>query len=177
MADAGGPTSTPAGAAFTGLLMRTFPLERRLSAAGEALAQQAGLTLARWLVLEAIQEDPATVADIGRRLGLARQGVLRLADTLVADGHASYRANPRHQRAKLLALTESGRSALRIVQRAQRTWADRLGERIGRRRLEVAAEVLDAMLHAVAVDMPPAPAAPGRPTAAESRETAASGPG
>jgi DNA-binding MarR family transcriptional regulator len=152
--DGGEPTWTPAGVAFTGLLMRTFPLERRLSAAGEALAQRAGLTLARWLVLEAIQEQPSTVAEIGRRLGLARQGVLRLADVLVADGHAEYQHNPRHQRAKLLALTDEGRSALLVVQRAQRAWADRLGARLGPHRLEEASEVLDEMLDAVALDMP-----------------------
>src|SRR3954468_6138540 len=121
------PSWTAGGAAFTELLMRTFPLERRLSAAGEALAQQADLSLARWLVLEAIQQEPATVAEIGRRLRLARQGVLRLADLLVADGHASYEENPRHQRAKLLAITDAGRSALLVVQRAQGTWANRLG--------------------------------------------------
>jgi DNA-binding MarR family transcriptional regulator len=153
------PAWTPAGQAFTDLLIRTFPLERRLSAAGEALAQQAGLTLARWLVLESIQQEPATVAEIGRRLGLARQGVLRLADLLVADGHARYEDNPRHQRAKLLCITDVGRAALLIVQRAQRAWANRLGERLGLRELRAAGEVLDAMLHVVSADMPPAPAA------------------
>jgi DNA-binding MarR family transcriptional regulator len=157
MPDEESPTWTPAGAAFTELLMRTFPLERRLSAAGEALAQQADLSLARWLVLEAIQQEPATVAEIGRRLRLARQGVLRLADLLVADGHASYEENPRHQRAKLLAITDAGRSALLIVQRAQRTWANRLGEQLGSARLRAAAEVLDATLSAVTADMPGPP--------------------
>jgi DNA-binding MarR family transcriptional regulator len=154
MPDEESPTWTPAGAAFTELLMRTFPLERRLSAAGEALAQQADLSLARWLVLEAIQQEPATVAEIGRRLRLARQGVLRLADLLVADGHASYEENPRHQRAKLLVLTAAGRSALRKVQRAQRDWANRLGEQLGADQLRTAAGVLDAMLAAVTADMP-----------------------
>jgi DNA-binding MarR family transcriptional regulator len=149
---------TPAGSAFTDLLMRTFPLERRLSAAGEALAQQADLSLARWLVLEAIHEEPATVAEIGRRLHLARQGVLRLADLLVADGHARYEENPRHQRAKLLAITDAGRSALLVVQRSQRSWANRLGEQLGAARLRAAAEVLDAMLSALIADMPDAPA-------------------
>src|SRR5689334_7473784 len=112
--------------------MRTFPLERRLSAAGEALAQHAGQTLARWLVLEAIDSRPASVAEIGRTMGQARQGIQRLADLLVADGLATYQDNPRHARAKLLAISPSGRSALRIIQRAQRDWADRLGERLGR---------------------------------------------
>jgi DNA-binding MarR family transcriptional regulator len=153
------PSWTAGGAAFTDLLMRTFPLERRLSAAGEALARHADLSLARWLVLEAIQQEPATVAEIGRRLQLARQGVLRLADLLVADGHTRYEDNPRHQRAKLLAITDAGREALLVVQRAQRSWANRLGEQLGAARLRAAAEVLDAMLSAVAADMPEPPEA------------------
>ena len=157
MADRDAPTWTPAGAAFTDLLMRTFLLERRLSAAGEALAQSAGLSLARWLVLESIQHEPATVAEIGRRLSLARQGVLRLADLLVSDGHARYEENPRHQRAKLLVLTDAGQAALRVVQRGQREWAGRLGERLGAERLRAASEVLDAMLAAVTADMPHSP--------------------
>jgi len=129
--------------------MRTFPLERRLSAAGEALAQLAGQTLARWLVLEAVDGRPASVADIGRTMGQARQGVQRLADLLVEDGLAAYADNPRHARAKLLAITPAGREALRVIQRGQRDWADRLGRRLGREALEQAGAVLDDMLVAV----------------------------
>jgi len=151
---AGAPDWSPAGAAFTRLLMRTFPLERRLSAAGEALAQLAGQTLARWMVLETIDAGPATVADVGRVMGQARQGVQRLADLLVADGLATYEDNPRHARAKLLTMTATGRSALRVIQHAQRSWADRIGQRVGQRPLEQAEATLDAMLTAVTHDMP-----------------------
>jgi len=150
----GVPDWSPAGAAFTRLLMRTFPLERRLSAAGEALAQLAGQTLARWMVLEAIDAGPATVADLGRVMGQARQGVQRLADLLVADGLAAYEDNPRHARAKLLAITPVGRSALRVIQQAQRSWADRIGRHVGRQSLEQAETTLDAVLAAVSRDMP-----------------------
>lgn len=152
--DAVVPEWTPAGAAFTRLLMRTFPLERRLSAAGEALAQTAGQTLARWLVLEAVDTGPATVADIGRSMGLARQGIQRLADLLVDDGLAAYEDNPRHARAKLLVITAEGRAALRVIQRAQRAWSDRIGARLGERTLDDVGAVLDDVLEAVAQDMP-----------------------
>jgi DNA-binding MarR family transcriptional regulator len=148
------PDWSSAGAAFTRVLMRTFPLERRLSAAGEALAQLAGQTLARWMVLEAIDPGPATVADVGRAMGQARQGVQRLADLLVADGLATYEDNPRHARAKLLTMTPTGRNTLRVVQRAQRSWADRIGRRVGQQPLEQAEVILDAMLAAVTEDMP-----------------------
>lgn len=134
--------------------MRTFPLERRLSAAGEALAQTAGQTLARWLVLEAVDGRPASVAEIGRGLTLARQGVQRVADLLVEDGLARYQDNPKHARAKLLVITDAGRHTLRQIQREQRAWSNRLGERLGPEHLERTAAMLDALLAAVIDDMP-----------------------
>lgn len=136
------------------MIMMTFPLERRLSAAGDALASSAGQSLARWLVLEAIDQSPASVADIGRSLGLARQGIQRLADLLVEAGLATYEDNPRHARAKLMTITPDGRRALRLIQRAQREWSNRLGERLGRQRLETAMHTMQAVLAAVTEDMP-----------------------
>jgi DNA-binding MarR family transcriptional regulator len=134
--------------------MQVFPLNHRLSAAGEALAQAGGQTLARWLVLEAIQNRAATVADIAREMGQARQGVQRLADVLVDNGDAMYQANPRHRRANLLEITPAGLASLRAIQRAQRTWADQLGEELGTADLESAKRVLDRALHLVSRDLP-----------------------
>ena len=112
---------------MTDLVMQVVRLIRDFTAAGEALAKPGGQTLARWLVLEAVQDQPATVAQIARQWHLARQGVQRLADLLVRDGLAVYEPNPAHRRAKLLRLTPQGRSALHTVQAAQRSWADARG--------------------------------------------------
>jgi DNA-binding MarR family transcriptional regulator len=143
------PVRTPAGDALTDLVMQVVRLIRDFTAAGEALARPAGQTLARWLVLEAVQDGPATVAQIAREMHLARQGVQRLADVLVRDGLAVYEANPAHRRAKLLRLTSEGRSALRTVQAAQRTWADALGAELGEAELRQASAVLNRVLDAV----------------------------
>ena len=140
---------TPAGDALTDLVMQVVRLIRDFTAAGEALAKPAGQTLARWLVLEAVQDQPATVAQIARRWHLARQGVQRLADLLVRDGLAVYEPNPAHRRAKLLRLTPEGRSTLLRVQAAQRTWADALGAELGEADLRRASAVLDRVLDAV----------------------------
>jgi DNA-binding MarR family transcriptional regulator len=145
----GPPARTPAGDALTDLVMQVVRLIRDFSAAGEALARPAGQTLARWLVLEAVQDEPASVAQIARELHLARQGVQRLADVLVRDGLAVYEPNPAHRRAKLVRLTPQGRSALRTVQAAQRTWADALGAELGEADLRQASAVLDRVLDAV----------------------------
>src|SRR5919106_3314617 len=143
------PSRTPAGDAFTALLGQVIGLTRRFTVAGEALAKPAGQTLARWLVLETIQDRPATVAQIARSLLLARQGVQRLADLLVRDGLAAYQDNPAHRRAKLLQLTPPGRSALRTIQTAQAAWADALGAKLGEEDLRQASILLDRVLQAV----------------------------
>jgi DNA-binding MarR family transcriptional regulator len=116
---------------------------------GEALAKPAGQTLARWLVLETIQDRPATVAQIARTLHLARQGVQRLADVLVRDGLAVYEDNPAHRRAKLVRLTPQGRTALSTIQTAQAAWADALGAELGQAELQQASVVLDRVLQAL----------------------------
>jgi DNA-binding MarR family transcriptional regulator len=126
--------------------MRVFPLNHRLTAAGELLAKRAGQTLARWLVLETVAGRPATVAEIARRLGQARQGVQRHADLLVSDGLASFVDNPRHRRALLLSVTPAGLAALSQIQEGQRRWADRLGGEIGEDELERASDLLDNVL-------------------------------
>jgi DNA-binding MarR family transcriptional regulator len=143
------PPRTPAGDAFTTLLGQVITLTRRFTTVGEALAKPAGQTLARWLVLEAVQDAPATVAQIARGLHLARQSVQRLADVLVRDALAAYEDNPAHRRAKLLRLTPQGRTALRTIQTAQRAWADALGAELGEADLRQASVVLDRVLQAV----------------------------
>lgn len=155
--EAGPPSRTPAGDAFTALLGQVIGLTRRFTAAGEALAKPAGQTLARWLVLETVQDAPATVAQTARTLHLARQGVQRLADLLVRDGLAAYENNPAHRRAKLLRITPQGRTALRTIQTAQAAWADTLGAKIGEGELRQASSLLDQVLQAVGRHPPDAP--------------------
>jgi DNA-binding MarR family transcriptional regulator len=140
------PARTPAGDAFSALVIRIIRLGGLLSAAGDELARPAGQTSARWLVLAAIEEQPATVARIARLLGLARQSVQRVADLLVEDGLSVFVDNPDHRRAKLLRLTPRGRRTLRTIQDAQRVWADDLGARMGAADLRRATKVLDRLL-------------------------------
>jgi DNA-binding MarR family transcriptional regulator len=140
---------TPAGDALTTLLLQVIRLNRLFTDAGEAIAKPAGQTLARWLVLDAVNEQPATVAQIARNLRLTRQSVQRLADLLVRDGLAVYQDNPRHRRAKLLRITRSGRAALGKIEAAQRTWADALAAEIGEAELRRTSRALDKLLSAL----------------------------
>jgi DNA-binding MarR family transcriptional regulator len=140
---------TPAGDAFTTLILQVIWLNSLFTAAGEALTKPAGQTLARWLVLEEIQHAPASVAQIARGMGLARQSVQRLADVLVREGFAVYEDNPAHRRAKLVRMTPAGRSTLDTIQAAQRVWADKLGAELGEADLRQASAVLDRVMQAI----------------------------
>jgi DNA-binding MarR family transcriptional regulator len=141
---------TPAGNAWSEFVVLVFQLNGRLVAAGDELAQAAGQTSARWLVLAAVESAPASVADIARVLNLARQSVQRVADVLQQDGLAEYQENPAHRRAKLLRLTSKGSAALRTIQVVQQPWADALGLAIGAAKLRGINQALSAALSALA---------------------------
>ncbi|WP_316205403.1 helix-turn-helix domain-containing protein [Bradyrhizobium sp. SZCCHNS3004] len=99
----------------------------RLIEAGNRLSAPFGLTAARWQVMGVIIiQEPATVADVARRLSQTRQGVQRLADEMVRDGLAAYSPNPRHARAKLLAPTSQGSASYRKLMKEQAKWMEAL---------------------------------------------------
>jgi len=142
-------TRSPAGDAFSALVVQVLRLGGLLTAAGDALSKPAGQSSARWQVLAAADHAPLTVAQIARALGLARQSVQRVADLLEAEGLAEYRDNPEHLRAKLLHLTARGRAALAEIQQAQRGWANEVGAELGEADLKKASAILGRVLDAV----------------------------
>ncbi|GAA4484077.1 helix-turn-helix domain-containing protein [Microbacterium panaciterrae] len=127
---------TEAGEAFTSFVVEVAALGHFMTAAGEAIARHGGLTLARWVVLDAVAEQPQTVAQVGRLRGMARQPVQRVADLLAEEGLAEFNENPRHRRAKLLAPTARGRQVLGTINAYQAAWANDHGGRLGIARLE-----------------------------------------
>ena len=95
---------TEAADLLTKIILSTFRLNARLLEAAQLMAANGGLTAAWWQVLGGVLDQPRTVAEVSRRMGVTRQGVLRVADLLVEHGLAEYRPNPAHRRAKLLGL-------------------------------------------------------------------------
>lgn len=141
-------SETAAGSALTDVVIATFRLNGRLMEAAQAMAAEGDLTAAWWQVIGGVLDEPRTVADVGRRMGMTRQGVQRIADLLVDRGLAEYRPNPAHRRAKLLACTEAGYWAVRRISLAQHPWADRVGSAVGAGELRTA---LDTMQRLTAV--------------------------
>jgi DNA-binding MarR family transcriptional regulator len=144
------PDRTAAGDAFAAFSISVIRLAAHLSSEGDALAKPSGQTSARWQVLAAAGHATLSVAEIGRILGLARQGVQRIADILEAEGLVRYEENPAHQRAKLLVLTPEGEGTLHDIQLRQAAWADALGAEFGAEDLRTATEVLARVLDGLA---------------------------
>jgi DNA-binding MarR family transcriptional regulator len=113
-----------------------------LSAVGDALVSDLGLSRARWQVLAAVHDCPATVAAVARQLGLTRQSVQRSASRLVADGLAELAPNPHHRRADLLAATAKGAEALASARRRHEAWAQKIADALADHDLAAACRVL-----------------------------------
>jgi DNA-binding MarR family transcriptional regulator len=142
------PTRTAAGDAFTRLVVEVAWLGGIFTAAGESLARVGNQTLARWVVLDAIEDSPSTVAQLARRRGIARQAVQRVADLLEREGLAAYEPNPQHRRAKLLRPTPRGRKVLRAISVEQKAWADAMGAQIGEAKLRSLTKVIEQIRRA-----------------------------
>jgi DNA-binding MarR family transcriptional regulator len=144
------PPRTAAGDAFTQLVLDVAGLGILFTAAGESLAAIGNQTLARWVILDFVEDRPSTVAQIARRRGIARQAVQRVADLLEREGLVVYQVNPKHRRAKLLRPTARGRKVLRVISVQQKAWADGLGEEIGEAKLRTLTKAIEQIRRAVA---------------------------
>ena len=147
------PTSDAA-SALIDVVITTFRLNGRLIEAAQAMAAEGELTAAWWQVLGGVLDEPRTVADVSRRMGMTRQGVQRVADLLVGRGLAEYRANPAHRRAKLLACTEAGYWAVRRISLVQHPWAERVGGAVGAEDLRTARAVMQRLIDILETDRP-----------------------
>jgi DNA-binding MarR family transcriptional regulator len=141
------PPPTDAGEALTDVIIATFRLNGRLMDIARRRARAGGITATEWQVLGGVLDEPHSVAEIGRLMGMTRQGVQRVADQLVDRGLAEYRPNRAHRRAKLLVCTEAGYWAIRQITLAHRPWVDRIGAELGAAELR---ETLDTMRRIVA---------------------------
>jgi DNA-binding MarR family transcriptional regulator len=156
------PAQTEAGELLTEVILTTFRLNGRLMEIAQERAGEGGLTAAWWQVLGGVLDEPRTVAEIGRRMGMTRQGVQRVADLLVERGLAEYRPNPAHRRAKLLACTEAGYWAIRRITLVQRPWADRVGADVGAAELRSALATMKRLVAVLEGDRGVSPVARAR---------------
>lgn len=135
---------TPSGEALTELVLETFRLNGAMLEAGNRITEPHGLTSARWQVMGAIHlaGQPLTVAQIARRMGLARQGVQRIINDLKRLDMVVLEINMDHKRAPLISLSAEGAKTLNAVDKAQVGWINELSDDLSERQIEQALKVL-----------------------------------
>jgi len=139
---------------LTEVILTTFRLNARLMDAAQVLAAEGGMTAAWWQVLGGVLDQPRTVAEIGRRMGVSRQGVRRIADLLVEQELAQYRPNPAHRRAKLLACTQAGYWAIRRIAMVTHPWSDRIAAEVGADELRATLATMQRLVDVLESDQP-----------------------
>jgi DNA-binding MarR family transcriptional regulator len=130
--------------AFSDLSLESFRLTGRLLAKGDELGQDLDMTSARWQVLGTLMlaGEAITVAEIARRMDLARQSVQRIADWLAAVGYVDYVDNPNHSRWKLVAPTKQGQRVYRRLEERRMKWVEDVVSHLNIEQLQLAANTL-----------------------------------
>ncbi|MEV2223322.1 MarR family transcriptional regulator [Nocardia vinacea] len=123
-------SDTPEQDLFAAAAITSFQLNGQFLAIAEELAAPAGITAAWWQVLGAVLREPLPVAGIARAMGITRQSVQRIADLLVDKGLAEFQPNPAHRRAKLVAVTDTGREAIKRINPHHALMAKRLADNL-----------------------------------------------
>ncbi len=143
---------TKAGSRFTALVLEVFRFHGRLLAAGDRLTKPLDLSSARWQVLGAIEQHPHSVAQIARNMGIARQTVQKLADELERRQFIQYAPNPDHKRAKLVYLTEKSRHVMKLLEKRQIRWANKITDRVKPEEIEAALDLIKNLLERLEIN-------------------------
>ncbi|MDI6104885.1 MarR family winged helix-turn-helix transcriptional regulator [Actinoplanes sp. NEAU-A12] len=113
------------GAMLYEVLRHVRPLVLNSARVVEASLRGDGLSVGMRAVLEILAgHGPMTVPDIADRLDLARQGIQRHVNDLIALGCVEPRSNPAHRRSVLIAATPAGSELFARIRTGE---LDRLG--------------------------------------------------
>ncbi|MDW7548439.1 MarR family winged helix-turn-helix transcriptional regulator [Pseudoalteromonas peptidolytica] len=110
---------------FTKIVLEIFKVSGMLNIEGDMMAEEFGLSSARWKVLGAVAqaEHLLTVSEIARTVGQSRQATQRLVDALKKDSFIGFITNPKHKRAKFVVLTNDGEQIFWKLWHKQIPWA------------------------------------------------------
>jgi DNA-binding MarR family transcriptional regulator len=134
------------GAALYEVLRHVRPLVLNSARAVEAALRPEGLSVGMRAVLEILAEHGAApVPSISDRLDLARQGVQRHVNDLLALGYVESRANPAHRRSVLIILTPAGTEVIDRVRADELRQLAGLARDCTREEITTAAKVLRSL--------------------------------
>ena len=100
-------------AAAKSVVQETRALFQALRALADAAHAGLGVNASMRAVMESLEQNgPQTVPCIAQAKTVSRQHIQTIVDELIARGFAGARANPRHKRSSLIALTKKGKAAM-----------------------------------------------------------------
>jgi DNA-binding MarR family transcriptional regulator len=136
------PDESKLGGDFT---LALFKLNGQMLAAGDKLAEPAGITVAWWQVLGAVLRQSRTVPGVAYEMGITRQAVQRIANRLMEEGLLEALPNPAHKRSPLLTPTQAGRDAVARIRPGQTAFSQRIISSFGRPEFEHLVAELERM--------------------------------
>ncbi len=133
--------------AMVELIGESFRLNSRLQTTADRMARDVGLTGTRWQMLNAVAQAtrPATISDIARWMGLARQSVQQVANALAKGDLIAYQSNPKHQRAPLVVVTKKAAKLLEQLDEQRFDWARTVAATLPATDIKVASDILRAV--------------------------------
>ncbi len=99
-----------------------------------------------------IAQGDGTVGEIARQTEYTRQSIQRLADTLVADGLATYSPDPNDRRKQIITLTVNGATLLAEMEADFDRWSKRLVKTLGKDNVTQTIEDLHELKRALDAD-------------------------
>ncbi|MDC8756439.1 MarR family winged helix-turn-helix transcriptional regulator [Janthinobacterium fluminis] len=120
--------AAPNAAILTDIMLAVFRLNGRLLDKGDEMVKPLKLSSARWQVLGAVHlaGKPLSAPQIAETMGVSRQGTQKQLNKLEEEGFVAPRANPRHERSPLYALTPAGESVIGQTMALHQRWATSL---------------------------------------------------
>jgi DNA-binding MarR family transcriptional regulator len=128
------------------LIWMSRPLMQAAEACVEAGLIGTNLTVRMRAVLEILDKyGEQTVPEIAARLEINRQYVQIMCNETLASGFVEQRANPRHKRSPILALTDHGRTLIQEIISREMKLVDEIGGNLSPEEISTALKVVLAV--------------------------------
>ena len=122
-------------------------IQRRLAADG-----MGDLRFADGFVFQHLVEGPLTIGALAERLEVTQQAASKSVADLERRGYVARTTDPGDARARLVTLTARGRAAIESARRHRAALVAELAERLGPRRVEAGARLLDDVVADLGAD-------------------------
>jgi DNA-binding MarR family transcriptional regulator len=136
------PGRSPGGDLITDLILLIFKANADFLEVGPLVARDPNISAVKWQILHTLSRQTKTAAQLGRELGLSRQGALWNVQALDDIGLVELKDNPDDRRAKFVALTAKGKRTLATITKLQYTWVNELAESFNIAEIEIALRVI-----------------------------------